>query len=86
MSVRPLSSDYWLLLADMRLQAGQPIAKVADAMRFSALTGANEHDVMVQRGTMHNWVNRGPAPCLLAVVLIDAKPVEVGGKTLNAVG
>ena len=43
-------------------------------------------DVMVQRGTMHNWVNRGPAPCVLAVVLIDAKPVEVGGKTLNAVG
>ena len=43
-------------------------------------------DVMVQRGTIHNWVNRGPAPCVLAVVLIDAKPVQVGGKTLNAVG
>ena len=43
-------------------------------------------DVMVQRGTIHNWVNRGTAPCVLAVVLIDAKPVEVGGKVLNAVG
>jgi quercetin dioxygenase-like cupin family protein len=43
-------------------------------------------DVMVQRGTIHNWVNRGTAPCLLAVVLIDAKSVEVGGKVLPAVG
>ena len=43
-------------------------------------------DVMVQRGTIHNWVNRGTAPCVLAVVLVDAKPVEVGGKVLNAVG
>ena len=43
-------------------------------------------DVMVQRGTIHNWVNRGTAPCVLAVVLVDAKAVEAGGKTLNAVG
>jgi quercetin dioxygenase-like cupin family protein len=43
-------------------------------------------DVMVQRGTIHNWVNRGTAPCVLAVVLVDAKPVEAGGKVINAVG
>ena len=43
-------------------------------------------DVMVQRGTIHNWVNRGTGPCVLAVVLVDAQPVEVGGKVLNAVG
>jgi quercetin dioxygenase-like cupin family protein len=43
-------------------------------------------DVMVQRGTIHNWVNNGTAPCVLAVILIDAKPVEAGGKTLNAIG
>jgi quercetin dioxygenase-like cupin family protein len=43
-------------------------------------------DVMVQRGTIHNWVNRGTTPCVLAVVLVDAKPVEVGGKVLNAIG
>ena len=52
--------------------------------------GVNVHlkagDVMVQRGTIHNWVNRGTEPCVLAVVLIDAKPVEAGGKVLNAVG
>ena len=43
-------------------------------------------DVMVQRGTIHNWVNRGTEPCLLAVILIDAKSVQAGGKVLNAVG
>ncbi len=43
-------------------------------------------DAMVQRGTIHNWVNRGTAPCVLAVVLIDAKSVEAGGKVLPAVG
>jgi quercetin dioxygenase-like cupin family protein len=43
-------------------------------------------DVMVQRGTIHNWVNRGSETCTLAVILVDAKPVEIGGKVLNAVG
>ena len=43
-------------------------------------------DVMVQRGTIHNWVNRGTAPCRLAVILIDAKSVEAGGTLLSAVG
>ena len=43
-------------------------------------------DVLVQRGTIHNWVNRGTQPCVIAAILIDAKPVEVGGKVLNAVG
>ena len=43
-------------------------------------------DVMVQRGTIHNWVNRGTESCFLAVILIAAKSVEAGGKVLNAVG
>lgn len=54
------------------------------------LEGSTVHlkagDVMVQRGTIHNWVNRGTQPCVLAVVLVDAKPVEAGGKVLNAIG
>jgi quercetin dioxygenase-like cupin family protein len=32
-------------------------------------------DVLVQRGTVHNWVNTGSEPCIIAFVLIDAKPV-----------
>jgi len=43
-------------------------------------------DVMVQRGTIHNWVNNGTAPCVLAVILIDAKSVEAAGKVLKAQG
>jgi quercetin dioxygenase-like cupin family protein len=33
-------------------------------------------DVLVQRGTIHDWINRGDKPCVIAFVLIDAKPVE----------
>src|SRR6516162_4407113 len=43
-------------------------------------------DVLVQRGTIHNWVNRGTVPCVIAFVLIAAKPVTIGGKVLNAQG
>jgi len=43
-------------------------------------------DVLVQRGTIHNWINRGTEPCKIAFVLIDAKPVEAGGKVLHAEG
>ena len=43
-------------------------------------------DVIVQRGTIHNWVNRGDKPCVIAFVLIDAKPVTAGGRMLHAVG
>jgi len=43
-------------------------------------------DVLVQRGTIHNWVNHGAESCVIAFVLIDAKPVEAGGKVLHAQG
>jgi quercetin dioxygenase-like cupin family protein len=40
-------------------------------------------DVVVQRGTMHAWVNRGHGPCVFAFVLIDAKPAIAGGQALR---
>jgi len=43
-------------------------------------------DVLVQRGTIHNWINNGSEPCVIAFVLIDAKPVTAGGKVLSAHG
>jgi quercetin dioxygenase-like cupin family protein len=43
-------------------------------------------DVLVQRGTVHNWVNRGTEPCTIAFVLIDAEPVRVDGRVLHAEG
>jgi quercetin dioxygenase-like cupin family protein len=43
-------------------------------------------DVMVQRGTIHNWVNNSGKPCVIAFVLIDAGPVKVAGQAHSAVG
>jgi mannose-6-phosphate isomerase-like protein (cupin superfamily) len=43
-------------------------------------------DCLVQRGTVHDWINKGPQPCLIAFSLIAAKPVEIGGKRFEAHG
>ena len=43
-------------------------------------------DVLVQRGTIHNWTNPGTEPCVVAFVLVAAKPVERAGKLLGAIG
>ncbi|HEX5279915.1 MAG TPA: cupin domain-containing protein [Micropepsaceae bacterium] len=43
-------------------------------------------DVLVQRGTIHNWANRGTAPCVIAFVLIAAESVRRAGKILRAEG
>jgi mannose-6-phosphate isomerase-like protein (cupin superfamily) len=54
------------------------------------IDGAEVHlrqgDVLVQRGTIHNWINRGSEPCTIAFVLVAAKPVEKAGQVLRATG
>ncbi len=40
-------------------------------------------DIVVQRGTMHAWVNNGFTPCTFAFILIDANPVEVSSGKLT---
>ena len=70
------SVDYAVVMSgeiDMELDAGKSVHLKAG-------------DVLVQRGTIHNWVNKGTAPCVIAFVLVAAKPVTAGGKVLNAVG
>src|SRR5438067_2364790 len=70
------SLDYAVIMKgeiDMELETGD-------------ITHLKAGDVIVQRGTVHNWVNRGPEPCVIAFVLIAAKPVEAGGKVLKAFG
>jgi quercetin dioxygenase-like cupin family protein len=32
-------------------------------------------DVLVQRGTNHSWSVRGAEPCLVAFILVSAKPL-----------
>jgi len=34
----------------------------------------NEGDVLVQRATLHNWINRGAGVCRMAFILIDSTP------------
>jgi len=36
-------------------------------------------DVVIQRGTIHNWQNRGTEPCLMAFVLIATEGGETTG-------
>lgn len=66
------SIDYIVVMSgeiDMELEAGQEVHLKAG-------------DVMVQRGTVHNWINRGTETCVMAVILIHAHSVLAGGKTL----
>ena len=42
-------------------------------------------DVLIQRGTIHTWVNKGSVPAVIAFILIDAKPVEVNGTEMRTV-
>ena len=70
------SIDYIVVMSgeiDMELDEGESVHLKAG-------------DVMVQRGTVHNWVNRGTETCVMAVILVHANPVQAGGKTLNAFG
>jgi mannose-6-phosphate isomerase-like protein (cupin superfamily) len=37
-------------------------------------------DIMIQRGTNHSWSVRGNEPCILAAILIDAKPLGLAAR------
>ena len=43
-------------------------------------------DVLVQRGTVHNWVNNGNEPCMIAFILIHAAMPDFGGKPAEPYG
>jgi quercetin dioxygenase-like cupin family protein len=43
-------------------------------------------DVLIQRGTIHNWINRGDTPCTIAFILVAAEPVKRGDKAFSATG
>ena len=69
------SIDYAVVISgeiDMELDIGSVHLKVGD--------------VLVQRGTIHNWVNKGKEPCVIAFTLVSSKSVSAGGKTLPAHG
>ena len=41
-------------------------------------------DILVQRGTNHSWSVRGNEPCIVAAVLVSAKPVQARKQTARA--
>lgn len=72
---RTNSIDYAVVMSgeiDMELDVGKVHLKAGD--------------VLVQRGTIHNWVNTGSEPCVIAFTLVSAKSVTAGGKMLPAQG
>jgi quercetin dioxygenase-like cupin family protein len=69
---RTCSLDYGIVLAgeiDLELDEGKR-------------TPLGVGDVVVQRGTIHAWINRGTTTARMAFVLLDAAPATVGGKLL----
>ncbi|UTP38207.1 cupin domain-containing protein [Phenylobacterium sp. LH3H17] len=67
--------------------AKHPTMHVTDSVDYLVVISGEMHMVMedgevllqpgdciVQRGTKHAWSNRGTEPCLLAAILVDAKP------------
>jgi quercetin dioxygenase-like cupin family protein len=70
------STDYAIVVS------GEIDMELDDAHEVHLAAG----DVIVQRGTIHNWVNRGGEPCVIAFVLLGARPVEIANNALAAVG
>src|ERR1700724_599830 len=65
--------DYALLLSgecDLELDSGEVVHM-------------KPGDLVVQRGTMHAWVNNGSAPAVFAFILIDADPATARGQDLR---
>lgn len=55
LTVRPLSSFYWLQLAEARMGTHETPAKTFDALELSAVTGPNEGYMITQRGLFGIW-------------------------------
>lgn len=70
---RTESVDYAILVegeCDLLLDSGQ-------------VTRLHAGDVVIQRGTIHSWVNRGDTPCTWFFILLDAEPTIVGETSLQ---
>lgn len=73
---RTASIDYAIILSgeiDMELDDG-------------VVVHLKQGDTLIQRATVHNWVNNGTEPCMIAFILISGNMPEVGGETLDAHG
>ena len=55
LAIRPLSSYYWLELAEIRIAAHEVPTKTIEALELSAMTGHNEGYLITQRGLVGIW-------------------------------
>lgn len=62
---RTASLDYGVILS------GSIVLQLDEGAEVTLHAG----DVLVQRGAIHSWINRGVEPCTIAFVLIDAEPI-----------
>ena len=70
---RTNSIDYGIVLdgkIDLELDSGEVVHLAAG-------------DVVVQRGSIHTWVNSSAQPSRIAFILIAAKPATAGGRALE---
>jgi quercetin dioxygenase-like cupin family protein len=70
---RTQSLDYGIVLqgeVDLELDDGR-------------IVSLNAGDVVIQRGTIHAWINRGSRPARLAFVLLGAAPLVIGSRKLE---
>jgi quercetin dioxygenase-like cupin family protein len=73
---RTESLDYAVVISgeiDMELEQGEEVHLKAG-------------DVLVQRGTIHNWIVRGTEPCVMAFVLTGAKQLRAASGSLAGFG
>jgi quercetin dioxygenase-like cupin family protein len=70
---RTVSLDYGIVLE------GEVVLELDDGEE----TVIRKGDVVVQRGTIHAWINRSEDWARMAFVLLDARPVEIGGKVIG---
>lgn len=71
---RTITIDFGIVLSgEIELELDGGVTKVM-----------KQHDVIVQRGTIHSWNNKGTEPVRIMFVLIPSNPIKVGEKELEA--
>lgn len=69
---RTISVDFGMVLnGEIELELDNGVTKVM-----------KQHDIVVQRGTIHSWNNKGTETVRMLFVLLPADPVKVGDKEL----
>lgn len=85
LSVKPLSSKHWLLLAEIKSVTHQPPADIAEAIKLSVLTGPNEGFLIGRRGLfgLSQWELLPPELRTRAAADLVANPDPLSGNQMS---